>query len=321
MKSERVSLFDIQVNGFAGVDFQQPGLSRADVRRAVDGLARHETLRFFPTLITDSIDAICAKLENIERIRHEDECVRDAICGYHIEGPWLSPEPGYCGAHNPKHMRHPSIADFDRLQNAAGGNIRLLTLAPELSGSLEVIGHAVRSGVRVSLGHTNASESDIDAAIGAGAGFCTHLGNGAPSQMHRHENVTQRLLARDELTAFFIPDGIHLPPFVLKNFFRAKPPGKGLFTTDCMAAAGAPPGDYTLGDHQLVVGPDRIVRSPGSSGFAGSALTQDAGVQNIRQWLNLGADEARDLFSVRIAAEFGITLPNLAAPRNKEDGA
>jgi N-acetylglucosamine-6-phosphate deacetylase len=290
------------------VDFQQTDLSAADLRRAVDGLARHETSRFFLTLITDSIDSLCAKLENIERIRSADPVVSEAVCGYHIEGPWLSPEPGYRGAHDPQHMGPPNISDFDLMQKAAGGQIKLLTMAPELPRSADVIRHVVRSGVQVSLGHTNASDADIDAVIAAGARFCTHLGNGVPAQMHRHDNVTQRLLARDELTAFFIPDGIHLPPFVLKNFFRAKPRGKALFTTDCMAAAGAPPGRYRIAHHELEVGGDRVVRSPGTSNFAGSALSPDEGVRNIQRWLDLDENEARSLFSTSIAEAFGIAL-------------
>jgi N-acetylglucosamine-6-phosphate deacetylase len=121
----------------------------------------------------------------------------------------------------------------------------------------------------------------------------------------------QRLLARDELTAFFIPDGIHIPPGVLKNSFRAKPPGKALFTTDCMAAAGAPPGVYTIAQHKLEVGEDRVVRMPGSKGFAGSALAPDEGVANLQRWLALGKTEARALFSTTIADAFGIQLPTL----------
>ncbi|MFA7233742.1 MAG: hypothetical protein WC076_06505 [Terrimicrobiaceae bacterium] len=305
------SLIDIQVNGFAGVDFQQPGLPAADLRRAADALAAHETRRFFLTLITDRIDSLEAKLKNIERIRGADPVAREAVCGYHIEGPWLSPEPGYRGAHDPQHMGPPRIDDFNRLQEAANGHIKLLTLAPELPGSTEVIRRVVSSGVQVSLGHTNASDADIDAATGAGAKFCTHLGNGVPSEMPRHNNVIQRLLARDELMAFFIPDGIHLPPAVLKNFFRAKPVGRALFTTDAMAAAGARPGTYRLAHHELEVGDDRVVRAPGTSGFAGSALTPDEGVKNIRRWLDLEEQEARSLFSGRIAEAFGLALPLL----------
>ncbi|HEY3913674.1 MAG TPA: N-acetylglucosamine-6-phosphate deacetylase, partial [Verrucomicrobiae bacterium] len=135
--------------------------------------------------------------------------------------------------------------------------------------------------------------------------------NGTPLELHRHDNVTQRLLARDELAAFFVPDGIHLPPNVLKNFFRAKPRRKALFTTDCMAAAGAPPGHYTLGNLELEVGDDRIVRQPGKRNFAGSALCPDEGARNAEKWIGLTAAVARALFSTAIAEHFQIKLPRL----------
>jgi N-acetylglucosamine-6-phosphate deacetylase len=303
------SLFDIQVNGFSGVDFQSTDLSLDAVRRAVAGLAVHQTRRFFPTLITDDLERLEVKFANFERLRAADPEVAEAACGYHLEGPWLSPEPGYRGAHDPRYMGPPDLQAFNRLQAAAGGNIRLLTLAPEQPGSAVFIKEVVSRGVHVSLGHTNADEKSIEEAIEAGAEFCTHLGNGAPPAIPRHDNVIQRLLARDELTAFFIPDGIHLPPFVLRNFFRAKPPGRALFTTDCMAAAGASPGEYSLGSMILSVGTDRIVRQPGRDGFAGSALCPDEGVKNIQDWLGLRPEEAQRLFSSAVAERFGITLP------------
>jgi N-acetylglucosamine-6-phosphate deacetylase len=305
------SLFDIQVNGFAGVDFQNPKLTAADVRRTVAEMAAHQTLRFFATLITDSETSLCNKFENLERICMSDASIAAAICGYHLEGPWLSPEAGYHGAHDAKHMTPPDIKSFRRLQQAAGGNIRLVTLAPELPGSARFIRAVTQVGVHVSLGHTAASDADIDRAIASGARFCTHLGNGVPQELHRHNNVMQRLLARDELTAFFIPDGIHLPPPVLKNFFRAKPAGQALFTTDCMAAAGAPAGRYTLGDLSLEVGRDGIVRQPGRQNFAGSALCPDEGVRNIEAWLGLNPTTARRLFSTAVADHFKIKLPTM----------
>jgi N-acetylglucosamine-6-phosphate deacetylase len=305
------SLFDIQVNGFAGVDFQKPGLSGAELRRAVDGLAAHQTRRFFLTLITDSLDALEQKFANLERLRAADRSAGEAVCGYHLEGPWMSAEPGFNGVHEARHMIRPDARAFERLQRAAGGNIRLVTLAPELPGSTELIRAVVDSGAEVSLGHTGAEAADIDAAVEAGARFCTHLGNGVPLALHRHDNVVQRLLARDELIAFFIPDGIHLRPWVLKNFFRAKPAGKALFTTDCMAAAGAPAGQYTLGSFTLEVGEDRVVRQPGQRNFAGSALCPDEGVRNIESWLGLETTAARHLFSTAIATLFHIQLPTL----------
>ena len=307
------SLFDIQVNGFAGVDFQSPRLSREEARRAVEGLARHETKRFFPTFITDLASRLEAKLANFEKIRGEDPVVAEAACGYHLEGPWLSPKPGYRGAHNAEYMGAPDLVVFERLQKAAGGRIKLLTLAPEWKGSAEFIREVVSRGVAVSLGHTEADDAAIDAAIDAGARFCTHLGNGVPESLHRHDNVMQRLLSRDELTAFFIPDGIHLPPFTLRNLFRAKPPGRALFTSDCMAAAGAPPGVYRLGELELVVGADCVVRMPGGKGFAGSALVPEEGVANASRWLGIGSAEARRLFSTAVGEAFGVELPDISS--------
>ncbi len=308
-----VSLFDIQTNGFAGTDFQSADFSPEAVRHAVDALAKHETLRFFPTFITDTLERLEAKFARFEDIRKNDAVVREAACGYHLEGPWLSCEPGFHGAHNPKYMGPPDYAAFQRLQAAAGGNIKLLTVAPEWPGSADFIRKVVADGVAVSLGHTDADDAAIDAAIAAGARFCTHLGNGVPAMMHRHDNVIQRLLARDELIAFFIPDGIHIPPSALKNFFRAKPDGRVLFTTDCMSAAGAPDGTYRIGEVEVCVGFDRVVRQPGGQGFAGSALTPDDGVANVARWLDVGDERARALFSTDVASAFGISLPELRA--------
>ena len=300
--------FDFQVNGFAGVDFQSAALSPELLRHAVKGLQRHGTARIFATLITDAVDRLAAQFARIEAYRASDPAIAWMIAGYHLEGPWLCAEPGYCGAHPAQHMHAPSWTEFQRLQEAAGGNIRLVTLAPELPGGIEFIARLRAAGVHVALGHTNAATSDIDAAIAAGARFCTHLGNGVPGVLPRHENVVQRLLARDELIACFIPDGVHLPPFVLKNFVRAKPAGRVLFTTDAMAGAGAGPGTYTLGAQSIAVGPDGIARQPGGTGFAGSTLTPDEGVRRVIAYLGLAAAEAQRLWSDEAAVAFGVSL-------------
>jgi N-acetylglucosamine-6-phosphate deacetylase len=233
------------------------------------------------------------------------------IVGYHIEGPWLNPEPGYRGAHPPAPMHAPSLSEFERLQSAAGGRIKLITLAPEWPGSEECIAAITRAGVHVSLGHTNASEAHIDAAIRAGARFATHVGNGTPQQLHRHDNVIQRLLARDELIACLIPDGIHLPHYALKNFVRAKPEGRVLFTTDAMSGAGAKPGLYRVGRLEVEVGADGIARDPGGSGgFAGSTLTPDDGVRRCAQYLGIPLKKSEELWSTAAAAAFGVSLPS-----------
>jgi N-acetylglucosamine-6-phosphate deacetylase len=255
-----------------------------------------------------SIDTLCQKLERIEKLCAQDESIDATVCGYHLEGPWISTEPGYHGAHPVELACKPTVHDYRRLRDAAGGHLKLITLAPEVEGCETIIEAACADDIRISLGHTNASEDDIDRAIRSGASLATHVGNAIPLLMHRHDNVVQRLLARDELIACLIPDGIHLPPFVLQNFFRAKPPGTVFFITDCMAAAGGPPGKYRIGPYELEVGEDGVVHLPGDSRFAGSSLTLDKGVDNIVEWLNLERSEAIALCSEHPAKHFGIEL-------------
>ena len=304
------SLFDLQINGFAGVDFQNLALTQADLRRAIDALRAGQTHRILLTFITDEADALERKFAQIEKYRAADPVLAETICGYHLEGPFLSPEEGYRGAHPGECMRAPDLGSFARWQAAAGGNIRLLTVAPEWPGTAEFIAAVVAQGVVVSLGHTNASVAQIDEAIRAGATMITHLGNGTPVILPRHDNVIQRLLARDELTACLIPDGAHLPPFALRNFFRAKPPGKILLTTDAMAAGGAPPGRYRIGRLE-VESRDGFVRAPGSANLAGSCLAPLQGVANAANWLGISTAEARAMFSTQVAAQFGICLPEI----------
>lgn len=300
-------LFDFQVNGFGGVDYQREDLTLEQTRKSVELLKQHGTAKIFATLITDEIDTLCRQWERLEKFRKADPAIAAMFVGYHLEGPWLSPVEGYRGAHPAEPMCPPTLKDFQKIQAAAGGHIKLVTVAPEWPGSPEFIAALVKQGIHISLGHTNASMEEIDAAIKAGARFCTHLGNGAPQMMHRHDNVIQRLLARDELTACFIPDGIHIPPFALKNFVRAKPKGKVLFTTDCMAGAGAGPGTYTIGIHPIVVGADGIARNPGSGGgFAGSTLAPDEGVQRVALYLGISVAESHKLWSEDAMKAFGV---------------
>lgn len=297
-------LFDFQVNGFAGVDFQRDGLTRDDWHRALTALHRHGVAHILVAQITDSLDALCRRFEAMERMRDRLTAMAETVIGYHLEGPWLSAEPGYRGAHPPEWMRPPTVADFERLQAAAGGRIRLVTVAPELPGCPGFIQALRAAGVQVSLGHTNASEKQIDLAIQAGARFCTHLGNATPSVLPRHDNVIQRLLARDELTACLVPDGLHLPSFVLRNLCRAKPAGRVLFTTDAMAGAAAPAGRYTLGGLDVEVQDNGIARHP-DGGFAGSTLTPDEGVRRTAYYLGFTLAEAETLWSEAPLRAFG----------------
>ena len=301
-------LFDLQVNGFAGVDFQSE-LSLEEVRFACDRLRACGVTRILATFITDSADALTRKLAQFAAYRSEDPVVAETVVGFHIEGPYINSQDGYRGAHPAFWVKDPEWSEFQRWQEAAAGAVRLVTLAPERQGAIPFIAAAVASGVRISLGHTNASDSQISAAIDAGATLCTHVGNGCPPEMHRHDNIIQRLLARDELTACFIPDGIHLPPRVLRNFYRAKPEGRVVLVSDAMAAAAAGPGLYSLGPLELEVAEDEVVRLPGSPLLAGSALRLDEGVQRASKWLGISLEKARALASTAAATALGFSVP------------
>ena len=209
---------DLQVNGFAGVDFNDPATTADQVSQALAAMARTGVTRCLPTLITGSLDRFtrCART----LVRHPDP----AILGLHMEGPYISPEDGFRGAHPREHVRSASIEDFDRRQDAADGRIRLLTLAPEVPGALPLIEHVVSRGVRVAIGHTNATGTQIRAAVRAGATLSTHLGNGIAPMLPRHPNPIWEQLAEDGLWASLIVDGHHLPAATVRAMVRAKRP-------------------------------------------------------------------------------------------------
>jgi N-acetylglucosamine-6-phosphate deacetylase len=271
---------DLQCNGFAGIDFNHPESSPVDVCRAVRAIWATGCATVLPTVITNSPDQIEYLLRVLVKAREIDPAVRECVPGFHLEGPFISPEDGARGAHPLQHVRPPDVKLWRRWQKAAEGLIRMVTVAPEIPRALPFIQKLVADGVVVAIGHTMASAQRVALAADAGATLSTHLGNGCPQALQRHENPILAQLGEDRLTATFIPDGIHLPPHVLRSFVRAKTPQRSVIVTDAMAAAGAPPGRYTLAGHSLEVGPDRVVRQPGRPNFAGSALTMERAVSN-----------------------------------------
>lgn len=270
-------LVDLQVNGYGGIDFQQDDLNPDNLLTAVRALNQAGCTRFLLTLITDDWSHLTNRLRHIRQLRETSALLRHAIAGWHIEGPFLSAEPGYCGAHDPSFMRDPKPVDFDELRRIAGEDPLLVTVAPERAGAIEAIAHAARLGIRVSLGHTNAPADILAAAARHGAVAFTHLGNGCPRELDRHDNILWRVFESPGLTSSLIPDGIHVSPALFRLAHRTL--GESIYyTTDAMAAAGMPPGRYKLGKLELEVGADQIVRYPGRSNFAGSALRPIDGV-------------------------------------------
>jgi N-acetylglucosamine-6-phosphate deacetylase len=280
--------FDPQVNGFAGVDFNGKNLTPEGLRQAAVRLAASGVTRFFPTLTTAPFEKTLIRLKMLSAALETDPLFRKMAMGFHLEGPYISHEEGFRGAHPPEFIRPPKWEEVEKFQEAGNGHIRCITLAPELEGAIPFIERAAKSGVVVGLGHTNASEEILEEALGAGAKLSCHLGNGAHALVPRHRNPIQKQLSMDRLMASIIVDGIHLPDYVVRNFIRAKGIERILLTTDSMAGAAAPPGRYTIGDLAVEVGKDdRAARLPGTPYLAGSTLTMDQAVRNVMRFADL----------------------------------
>ena len=284
MTIELPGLFDLQVNGFGGIDFNASDLTSDRVSEAIDRMRRTGVTRCLPTLITSSFGQFAGSARAISGTAHA------AIAGIHMEGPYISPEDGPRGAHPREHVAPASIDDFKKRQEAADGRIVLVTLAPEVTGADGLIEHLLATGIRVALGHTAATPQQIERAIAAGATLATHLGNGCAQMLPRHPNVIWELLAADTLFASLIVDGHHLPASTVKALVRAKGVDKTMLVTDATAAAGCSPGTYTMGGVTCALGLDGRVSLPGTPYLAGSALTLDRAIANTVRFTGLPID-------------------------------
>jgi N-acetylglucosamine-6-phosphate deacetylase len=300
------TLFDVQVNGYAGVDFQQDNLTVEDLLRVARALRHDGCGRFLLTLITDDWAALTARLRHLVSLREQSDELKSSIAGWHIEGPFLSTEPGFHGAHDPALMIDPKSEHILELRALTGRDPLLLTIAPERRGALEAIQLAVSRGIKVSLGHTNASAEILAQAVRAGATMFTHLANGCPRELDRHDNIVWRVADTPGLTASLIPDRIHVSPAPFRLLHRALGPDRIFLTTDAMAAAGAKAGKYNIGKLQVEVGSDQIVRQPGKTNFAGSALKPSDGVFRAAEMLKCPWQEAWLRFSQTPAQLIGV---------------
>ncbi len=238
---------DLQVNGYLGIDFSEPGLTLEGVRTVVEELYKRGTLAFCPTVISSSSETYEQNLPVLARA-FEDPDLSPRLLGIHMEGPFISPRPGARGAHAESHIIPPDIRLFEHYRKLSGDRICLLTVAPEIKGAFKLINHAAKLGITVSLGHHTAEAYDIKKAVDAGATAVTHLGNGVPNSLPRHPNPIWDQLAEDRLTPMLITDGHHLPPSFIKSVFDMKGTGNIAIVSDSAPIAGLKPGKYnTLG--------------------------------------------------------------------------
>jgi N-acetylglucosamine-6-phosphate deacetylase len=299
-------LIDLQINGYAGIDWNDGPVETDQLAEAAHRLLATGVVAFLPTLITGAEDHFTRVVAAIAQAIDEDAKVARACPGIHLEGPYISPIDGPRGAHPREHVRPPDWEEFARWQEAAGGRIRLITLAPEWPEALEFIERATAAGVIVALGHTAASAERIAEAASAGATFSTHLGNGSHAVLPRHENYIWAQLADDRLAASFIVDGHHLPPPVVKCMLRAKTIEKSILVTDAISAAGLGPGHHRLGKIQVEVSESGRVSLPGTPYLAGSVLEMHTAVANTVRFTGLTLAEALQMANLNPARVIGI---------------
>jgi N-acetylglucosamine-6-phosphate deacetylase len=282
---------DLQVNGFQGVDFCAPGASLSDIGRAIDAILATGTTRFFPTVITGMPETMLGSLKMLAEARGALPRGR-AMEGFHVEGPHISPNDGARGAHPKAAVRPPSIKEFDRWQEAAGGLIKIVTVAAEWEEAPAYIAHITSKGVVAALGHQEASEEQIHTAVMAGATLSTHLGNGIAASLPRHPNPLWTQLAENRLWASLIVDGIHLGKPFLTVALRAKGLDRAILITDAVAPAGCEPGRYKLGEIEVILHEDGRVTLTHEMRLAGSSLRMDRGVANLMRICGLTLRDA-----------------------------
>ena len=300
--------FDIHIHGGAGVDVMRA--TPSELPRLERFLTSHGVTAYFPTTVAAPLDATYSALETlagaIEQAEGNSPGVGEAVqarpLGIHLEGPFLSHKRR--GVHPPEYLVEPTASIFEQLWQAARGRVRMMTIAPEIPGAIQVIHEAARRGVCVSIGHSDAEMSVAKNAVAAGARHATHTFNAMRPLDHRDPGIIGEVLSDDSVTADLIADGIHVSPAVVKLFLQAKGVERAVLITDAISATGMPEGLYQLGPIQVDV-KDGKATSNGS--LAGSVLTMDRAVRNVTQFSNWTLREAVRAATLNPAKAVGVS--------------
>ena len=284
--------FDLQLNGYKGIDFNADDLPAAALKQACEAVRADGGGRMLATVITDRLDRMEARIGRLADLQAADPLIADVMVGIHVEGPCISPAPGFVGAHPPTHVLPATPAVAERLVTAGRGLVRVVTLAPERDADLATTRWLVDRGILVSAGHCDPPADVLERAIDAGLAAFTHLGNGCPLLLHRHDNVIQRVLAADRLRwVMLIPDGVHLPPPLVRTIIRTVGIDRVIAVTDATAAGGMGQGRFPLAGREVLVDADGAAWAADRSHLVGST----ASMRRIRHVLGalvgLDADE------------------------------
>ncbi len=301
-----VGSVDLQVNGYVGVDFNDPQTTREAILKSARAMRGHSVAAALPTIITAAPATMLACIGNLRQAIEADAEVAAVFRGFHVEGPFLSPRPGFIGAHPVEHAQSQDMTLLSELLDAGGGLVRLLTLAPELDSLGRMTEFCAQRGVLVAAGHTDASLAELECCIAAGLSLFTHLGNGCPRQMDRHDNIIYRALrCADHLRFTLIADGFHLPETLFRNLLNWVPLERLAVVSDAISAAGLGPGTYQLGPRQVTIGADRAARDPSGEHFVGSASTMPDADRWLANTLGLSLSQRQQLLRDNPAAWLG----------------
>ncbi|SEC77645.1 amidohydrolase family protein [Paenibacillus sp. GP183] len=300
-------LIDLQLNGFQGMDFNALPIPSGMVGKMPRLLWKEGITSYYPTVITNSEQAIEEAVGAIARECAEDSVSQEAVAGIHLEGPFISPEDGARGAHPQAFVKPPDWELFERWQEAAQGRIRIITLSPEWPEVEIFIRRCVETGVIVSIGHTAATAEQISRAVEAGASMSTHFGNGAHSMLPRHPNYLWEQLANDKLWASLIADGYHLPDSVLKVAMKVKGE-RAILVSDAVMLSGMPAGIYNLhiGGKVELTPLGRLQLADNPQLLAGSAQMLLWGIFHLVKYDLCSLGEAWDMASTRPATKMGL---------------
>ena len=275
---------DIHMHGGAGLDVMRASVN--ELPRLNNFLTRHGVTSYFPTTVAAPLDQTCNSLERLANsieAAQQNRSIGDAVqalpLGIHLEGPFLSHQRR--GVHPPEYLVEPTLQIFERLWQAARGHVRMMTIAPELPGALEVIAEAAARHVLVSIGHSDASLEAARAGVHAGARHATHTFNAMRPLDHRDPGILAEVLTDNHITADIIADGIHVMPEVIQLFLQAKGKDRSVLITDAISATGMPNGTYQLGPLQVEVKDGKCTMD---GKLAGSVLTMDRAVRNVTQF-------------------------------------
>jgi N-acetylglucosamine-6-phosphate deacetylase len=291
------AFLDVQINGADGISFNSQTLKADEIRRVLLRCRRHGIAQLCPTLVTASFEALLHGFRTIRQACEQDAELARAIVGIHLEGPYISADDGPRGAHPRQHVRPPDWYEFNRFQDAAGGMIRMLTVAPETPGAVAFIEKVAASGVVVALGHTGADGPCLRDAVRAGARISTHLGNGSHAVLPRHENYLWEQLANDGLWASMIADGHHLPATVMRCILRVKTPARLILTCDSSSLAGLPPGKYRQWEQDFEILPVGKIVVAETPYLAGSWAFTDQCIGNTLKLAETSLADAIDMAS------------------------